>query len=96
MFTIWTDHLPDQEEKTKFKEDVYGAHKVIDRIRTILEGRLKSIERSEVSLTVYDSPSWSAKQAHNNGRRSEIMDFLTLIDLDQQKELERGQTVRNK
>lgn len=84
MYSIWTRNLSDQEEKTKFENSVRSAREVLDRQKTLLQEELKDLDRSEVDLKSYDSPSWSAKQAHKNGDRSRIMWMLKLIDLDQQ------------
>lgn len=86
MYTLWTTHLSDQEDKDKFKKQIRSAKDVLDRQKDILSEELKALERVEVGLKTYETPSWSAKQAHMNGDRSRIMWLLNLIDLDQQKD----------
>lgn len=52
---------------------------VFKRMRAILEEELVSIDRSSISSNMYDNPNWAYKQAHNIGRKQQIVDLLELI-----------------
>lgn len=85
MNLAWTKNLRDPEEQTKFINQIRSSTDVLNRQKELLLEQLETLEKSEASLSTYDTPSWSAKQAHINGDRSRIMWMLRLIDLDQQK-----------
>jgi hypothetical protein len=76
----WLKGLPkaDQEE---FKKYVLSSKKVLDKLSEIVYNKIKVGE--SVSKNDYDSPSWSHRQAHDNGRNEAFNEILKLISLDQ-------------
>lgn len=85
MYTIWTDHLGTQEEKDNFKKGLYNCHWVFDRLDQILEQKEQALETNEINPVVYDSPSWSFKQAHSNGAKQTLKLIRKLITLDRKE-----------
>ncbi len=85
MYIDWTKHLKDQEEKSKFTQQIQSAKEVLDRVKAILAEKLNTLDRSEVDMETYNTPNWAERQAHKNGQRSSLMFLLKLVDLDQQE-----------
>jgi hypothetical protein len=86
MYTKWTQHLKDKEEKEDFEKHVWSAKPVLDRLMQLLTNSIDGIEKSEISLKNYDLPNWDYRQADYNGYKRALMEIKTLIDLDQQRE----------
>lgn len=86
MLTKWTDHLSDPKEKEKFINKLRGNREILDRLLRIYQQDLAELNSYETTLKTYETPSWSAKQAHINGDRSRLMRHIKLVDLDQQKD----------
>ena len=66
-----------EEEKQKTKELVLSSQKVLDILSKIVYNM--SIDGEKVKSTDYDSPSWSHKQAHLNGRAEAFKDILNIL-----------------
>lgn len=78
--TDWFKDLPVSEQEN-FKQIVLGSKKVLDKLAEIVYNR--GIIEDRVTTDHYDSPSWSHKQAHLNGKREaykEIIDLITIKD----------------
>ena len=84
MITLWTSHLTDPEEQQRFKQTVLGSKSVLNRLKEILEARIKAIDSIETNPIIYDSASWAAKQAHYNGSKAELRAVIKAITLDQE------------
>jgi len=84
MYTKWSQHLIDVEDKNKFEKRVYSARAVLDRLLTILKEEKVIVLNTERTVKDFDQPNWSEKQAFRNGRCAEISALINLIDLDQQ------------
>lgn len=83
MQIIWTKNIKDPEEKVRFENSLIGSRHVINRLKEILkEIEEEDLDRSEIDPKVYDSPSWSHKQAHKNGFRQALRIVDTIITLD--------------
>ena len=85
MYTRWTQHLSDAEEKEKFKNEIYGAKRVLERLRDIIQEDEKALSRSEIDSRIYTTPSWDYLQAHKNGNRQYMNTMINMVDLDLQK-----------
>lgn len=85
MYTRWTKHLSDDEEIQRFKNSIYSARHVLERLRDLLKEDLESLDKSELDQRIYDLPNWDYRQAHKNGVRQAYNQINLLIDLDQQK-----------
>lgn len=85
MMIAWTNHLKTQEEKERFAGSVIGSKAVLERLSQILAQEESEITRTELSVSEYDNPNWSHKQAFKNGQRSIYRKLQSLINLDQQR-----------
>ena len=85
MNLVWTKHLKTDEEKEQFRKTILGSKEVLKVLKVLLEEKENSLERSEVKLEAYESPSWAYKQAHQNGYRSCLKAMINLINLDQKE-----------
>lgn len=81
----WTSHLKTDEEKERFASSVLGSRIVLERLSQILSQEEGEITRTELSVSEYDNPNWSHKQAFRNGQRSVYRKLQSLINLDQQR-----------
>jgi len=86
MYSVWTRHLTNADEKAEFEKFVRGSKRLLDRIKEVLTEQLDNQDASENTIKAYDNPNWAYKQAHRNGVRSTIQSILKFIDLDQQME----------
>lgn len=84
MYTAWTQHLKDPNEKIRWQNTVVAAKPVLEHIRTLLTSLEVGVGQDEVNKEYYSSPSWAYRQAHNNGYRHCLKTVLSLIDLDKQ------------
>ena len=79
MKAVWFQHLKDKTEQDKFRQMVLGSHKVLDRLQEICYNSITSEEK--VKAVDYDSPSWSHKQAHLNGRIEAYREIVELLNI---------------
>lgn len=82
MLPNWTNHLKDAEEKTRFKTYIYSSRGVLDRLKQIVSDMETELDNKELNPDSYDSPSWAARQADNNGYRRCLRRFQQLLTLD--------------
>jgi hypothetical protein len=66
-----------KEEKEQFLQQVASAMPVLNKYRHAIEKRLRSNEVT--SKTDYDCPSWSHKQADDNGYKRALTEILKLF-----------------
>lgn len=85
MYTRWTAHLKTEEEKERFKREIYSAKTVLERIIGIINEDKENLERSEENIKSYTVPNWDYLQAHRNGMAAYMREMQTLLNLDQQK-----------
>ena len=81
LSTLWVKHLKDPEEIDKLNKAILGSVVIRNRLTQIIKEKLESIDNTECSVSDYDSPSWSHKQAHRNGQKTALNEVLKLIDL---------------
>lgn len=86
MYTKWTQHLTDPEEKLRFQNEIQSSKHVLEHLMTLLFEEEMILNRSEIDPVAYSSPSWSHLQAHKNGFRQCLYKIKKIIDLDQQKD----------
>ena len=82
MKTEWFGSLRG-EERENFKLSVLSSKIVLDKLHEIVYNMYKKEE--SVNANDYDSPSWSHKQAHTNGRRDalrQVLDLITIKDIE--------------
>jgi len=85
MKTLWTSHLKTEEEKDRFRNSVLGHKEVLDRLRSLINERLRTVDAIETSVEKYKQPGWDAIQAHYNGVKADAKWVLDLINLDQKE-----------
>ncbi len=90
MIRDWTKHLKTEEEQKKFEASLRSSRFVLERLEEILRERLDNVEATELKIDEYDNASWSSKQAHRNGQRSELKQVLRLIHLDSRSSKDGG------
>jgi len=86
MYTKWTQHLKDDEEKKRFQNQIWSAKPVLDRVYAILEEQEKGLDRSEIDPGSFENANWAYLQAFKNGDRFRLNYLKQLIDLDKQKD----------
>jgi hypothetical protein len=85
MWIKWTSNLSTETEINDFRNKVYGAKPVLDRIRQLLDEKEAAIDRSEIKLEEYENPNWSHKQAFKNGIRAACADLRLLLTIEDQQ-----------
>ena len=85
LYSKWTSHILDEEEKVKFEKTVRASAPVLERLKQIVEEDLEGLDSSEINSKIYDLPNWDYRQAHRNGNRQAYLTLIKLLDLDQQK-----------
>jgi hypothetical protein len=82
--TAWISDLRDPSEKEIFTQQVLASKKVLDKLHKIVYNKV--LDGEKVSVVDYDSPSWSHKQADQNGYLRglrEVLELLNFGDHDQ-------------
>ena len=76
----WISDLKTTEEKEEFIKLLSYNQIVLRKLKTILEARME--ERSKTSLTIsdFDNPNWSHKEAFRNGEKTALRDVLNLLN----------------
>jgi hypothetical protein len=85
MYTVWTEHLTEKEDKENFQKGLHNCEWVLERLDEILKQKEEALETNEVNPSAYDSPSWAYKQAHSNGFKHCLKIVRKLITLDQKE-----------
>lgn len=93
MYSVWTKHLKDPEEKAQFEKNLRNSKWILDKLDEILLSMETSLRRSEISPASYDSPNWAYRQAHSNGFLQSITSVRRLINLDQRDKDDRSTTI---
>ncbi len=92
MISAWTKHCKSEEEKTQYLESLKRVSWVMDDLRKLVGEAVDSIELQETSPKSYDSPNWAYRQAHANGYKQAMRDFMKLTILDpKEKDARPGQ-----
>jgi len=77
--TIWFQDLPKAQQE-QFKQNVIGSKLILDKLSKIVYNM--GVSGESVKLTDYDSPSWSHKQADQNGYNRALRDIIDLITIN--------------
>lgn len=86
MFTTWTKHISDPNEKERFERHIQSSKPVLDHLINLMDENEKSLDILELSEKDFDKPNWANKQAFRNGQRSVLRSMRKLINLDQQRD----------
>ncbi len=84
MLIGWTTHLK-EEEKEPFRNLIWRAKPVLDRVNDLIDLELKAVDDTERDPKAYDNPAWPYKQAYKNGVRSGLSIIKQLVDLNKQQ-----------
>lgn len=84
MKTVWTQHLNTDSEKDRFRTTVKASKQVLDRLKEILDGRVKAINSIETGVDIYTKPGWEALLVHYNSEKGVLKWVQELINLDQE------------
>jgi hypothetical protein len=84
MYTKWTSHLKNPEEKQRFESAVLSSKLVLKRLYDIIADEENGIEQSELDAKAYDNPAWAYKQAYKNGAKAAYRVIKKTINLDEQ------------
>lgn len=75
--TKWSQHLSDPKDKERFIEYINSCVEIRSRLSDILESMKKTSKQED-----YDSPSWSHKQADQNGYNRAIEEIIKIVSVD--------------
>ena len=78
--SAWINDLKTPEERESFTQIVLNSSLALDKLRKIVYNRVISGEK--VAVDDYDSPSWSHKQADQNGYVRAHREILELLDFN--------------
>lgn len=77
--TLWFQGVHnDPLAKEDLEKTLRNSAVAFNKLLEILEDRKRQLDTSEIRED-YQSPSWSHKQAHRNGRRQELQDTIDLL-----------------
>jgi hypothetical protein len=82
MISAWTKHCKSDDEKQQYLESLRRVSWVMEDLRKLVNESVDSIELQETSPKSYDSPNWAYRQAHANGYKQAMRDFMKLTILD--------------
>jgi len=83
---MWTAHLQTDEEKQRFRNQLYGSREVLERLFKLVETKENELGAAERNQSAYENPNWAYLQAHRNGYASFAKAMKNLLTLDQQKQ----------
>lgn len=86
MISAWTKHCKSEDEKQQYLESLKRVSWVMEDLRKLVNESVNSIELQETSPKSYDSPNWAFRQAHANGYKQAMRDFMKLTILDPKEE----------
>ena len=76
----WTKHLKDQDSRSKMEDTLRASKTALGRLLELVEERESELLRAQTSLSDFDDPTWSHKQAFRNGKRSVLKDLKELLE----------------
>lgn len=75
--------LVDRVARDYTKGDTDAAVREVNKSKAVLEAILSLVEERvaamDFGVTDYDSPSWAAKQAHQNGKKQMLRELEALL-----------------
>jgi hypothetical protein len=80
---VWTKHLKDEKAKKEFEAYLRNSTQLVTVLLNILDDQERSLQSIENSITQFETPSWSERQAWINGRHAQIRaikDLFNFID----------------
>lgn len=83
MISAWTKHLKTEDDKARFKNELLGSKRVLNRLQELLKEQEDELTNTELSNDIYDLPNWDYRQADINGRRKALKTIKFLLTIDQ-------------
>ena len=80
--TKWTRKV-DPDKRENLEKLIRNTTIVLSRLKEVVEEDLVEMER--VPLADYETPSWSHKCAHENGKKEYARQMLTLLSFLEQR-----------
>lgn len=93
MYSVWTQHIQDPEEKAKFEDYLKRSKELFSVLSNLIDVSLKNYEQTELTIKDYEDPNWAYKQAFRNGHKAFAARIKDLIDLDKQEQFRERNTV---
>ena len=87
MKTIWTQHLKDEEDKTRYEKSLKNSKWILEDLNKILSKLGTEFHKASISPKQYDLRNWDYRQAHSNGYLQCLSQIQDLINLDQKETL---------
>lgn len=84
MYSKWTSHLSDPEEKERFKSQIIGSRSVLDRQTQLIDEDEANLDKIEYSVKQFELPNWEVRTAYYFGYRAALNNLRKLNNLDQQ------------
>lgn len=78
LSTAWTQHLSG-DAKSDFEKIVRNSTLLLTRLQQIIDEKEKALLGTSYSLSDFEDPNWSHKQAFRNGQLADLKFFKTLI-----------------
>ena len=75
----WTKHIKDAVKKEEFEKTIRASQTIVSRLIELLDEQISGLDKQETSISDYETPSWSEKQAHRNGQRSTLRRLKDLL-----------------
>ena len=85
MFSGWTQHLKDEKEKERFTDSILSSKRVLERLKSLIDIEVDTIDQTERDPKAYDNAGWPYKQAYKNGMRHAYHIMKQMVDLDKQQ-----------
>lgn len=82
MISAWTKHLKTEDEKTRFKNEVLGSKRVLQRLQELIKETEDDLNTIELNTEIYDIPNWDYRQADMNGFRRALKTINKIITVD--------------
>lgn len=80
MYTDWTKHLKDEQDKKDFERTVQGSSQALNRLLDLITEYQDTISLSENDIRIFDQPNWEYRQAFKNGQRCSLQKIRDLIN----------------
>ena len=79
----WTSNIRDPKDKEEFLSLLSYNNRVLTRLKEILRDKEKELFNSQGTMSDFDDPAWSHKQAFRNGKLGtyrEVLELLSFIE----------------
>lgn len=90
MYSIWTKHLRDQQDKDQYTKSLRNSKWILEDLDKILVSMKDELDTLETNPKTYDIPNWDYRQAHNNGYR-QCLNLIRKLIIIEHKDPNAGQ-----